>query len=456
MRPTVFDRIDAVAETLSSAPPPPADHTGLPPGPRWPSIVQSVGVLTFRHRFIPAMQRRYGSTFTLKLIPGDRAMVFFHEPEAIKQIFAGDPDVFHAGKGNAILGPLMGEHSLLLQDGAEHKRARRMLMPAFGATAITGYREMVHEIARGHIATWPTATPFASLDAMNEITLDVILKVVFGVTDEDHLEEFRPLVRSIIEMNPLVLITFRFPLAHRVLPALKKMVSSQALLDAAIYDQIARRRAAGDDGGRDVLSQLLRVQDEDGSTLSDTELRDQLVTLLMAGHETTATALAWTLHEIGSDPQVAANASAAAAAGDDAYLEALMKEAMRLHPVIAMVARMLVKPAVIGGVSLPAGAYVGGSILLAHADEMSHPGAATYRPERFLEGEVHPNTWIPFGGGVRRCIGAAFSMMEGVAVLNEIFAAHDLAVPTGAVETAVVRNITSVPKHGAMVTITRR
>ena len=196
--------------------------------------------------------------------------------------------------------------------------------------------------------------------------------------------------------------------------------------------------------------------DEDPSDngLTDEELRDQLVTLLLAGHETTATALAWTLHELGQDRAQEQKARDAALRGDDDHLEAVLKEAMRLHPVIPMVVRHLMAPATIGGIDLPAGANVAASIILAHASEASHPDHAAFRPERFLEGEVAANTWIPFGGGVRRCIGAGFAMMEGVAVLREVFAAYD--VTAVGEDEPKVRNITSVPRNGARVRVTAR
>lgn len=450
---TVYDRVAAVSEMLRTVPTAPADSAALPAGPRWPALVQSIGLLAFRERLVPYLDRRYGSPFTMKLLPRRRSMVFFHDPEAIRDIFTGDPEVFHAGKGNAILGPLMGEHSLLLVDSAQHKRARRMLMPAFSHSAIDGYRAMVHEIAREHIRSWPVGTPFSALEAMNEITLDIILKVVFGVTEDEHLDQLRPLVRDIIQINPVILLGYSMESIHKLKPWRDAAVK-QDRLDEAIYAQIDRRRAAADDDGVDVLAQLLRVQDEDGSTLTDVELRDQLVTLLMAGHETTATALAWTLQEVGGDPSLVARATKAADSGEDDYLEATMKEAMRVHPVIAFIARLLMQPATIAGRELPAGTYVAGSIILAHQREASYPSAATFRPERFLEGEVHPNTWIPFGGGVRRCIGAGFSMMEGVAVLREILASY--SVSTVRPERTVVRNITAVPKYGAQIVVTRR
>jgi cytochrome P450 len=346
---------------------PPVDASALPPGPRWPVLLQTAGLLRFRHRFHPYMRKKYGDIFTVRIAPGGRPLVFFTRPEHAKEIFAGDPEVFHAGKANGILGPIMGEHSLLLQDSSQHKRARKLLMPAFNGHALREYQDLVTEVARAEIATWRDGEEFRSLDRMNRLTLEVILRVVFGVTDE--------------------------------------------------------------------------------------ELRDQLVTLLLAGHETTATALAWTLHELGKDPEQERRAREAATTGDDDHLEAVLKESMRLHPVIPMVVRHLMRPATIGGIDLPAGTNVGPSILITHAREENYPEPEAFRPERFLSGEVAANTWIPFGGGVRRCIGAGFSLMEGVAVLREVLLARDVTLPPHGKDRPKVRNITSVPQRGARIVV---
>jgi cytochrome P450 len=428
----------------------------LPPGPRMPGLLQSIGLLRFRHHFIPALHRRYGEVFSIRILPEGRHLVVFHRPEHVKEIFAGDPEVFHAGKGNAILGPVMGEHSLLLVDSTQHKRARKLLMPAFNAHALRGYEDMVTRLTKAEVGGWVEDQPFESLERMNALTLEVILQVVFGVTDERRLGQLRPLVNRTVNIPPLVFLGWGFPRLQKYGPW-RRTIENQVELDRVIFAEIAERRAASDLADRpDVLSRLLRVRDESGEGLTDEELRDQLVTLLLAGHETTATALAWALHELGKDPVQETRARDAALSGDDAYLEAVLKESMRLHPVIPMVVRHLMAPATIGGVDLPAGANVAASIILAHESETSHPDHTRFRPERFLDGEVAINTWIPFGGGVRRCIGAGFSLMEGVVVLREVLATHEVSVPHGAREVPKVRNITSVPRHGARIMVAPR
>jgi cytochrome P450 len=429
------------------------DRRDLPAGPRWPSLLQSIAIVRFRHRFQPAMHRRYGDVFTVRVMPAGSALVIFTRPDHIKEIFAGDPEVFHAGKGNAILGPIMGEHSLLLQDSTEHKRARKLLMPAFNGAALRGYQEVVSRLAREEVARWTPEMPFRSLERMNALTLEVILRVVFGVTDEGRLAALRPLVNKTVDVSPAVLLGWGYPFLQRFGPW-KATVANQRSLDEVMYAEIGARRAASDLSERtDVLSRLLTVHEDGEAPLRDEELRDQLVTLLLAGHETTATALSWTLYELGRDRTLLDRARAAARSGDDHYLEAVLKESMRLHPVIPMVVRHLMAPATIGGIDLPRGANVAASILISHAREDNHHDPASFVPERFLEGEVAANTWIPFGGGVRRCIGAGFSLMEGVAVLREVLGRYEVTVPPDASDTPKVRNITSVPKHGARIVV---
>ncbi|HEX5090940.1 MAG TPA: cytochrome P450 [Nocardioides sp.] len=434
---------------------PQVDTSGLPDGPDWPPFLQTVALLRFRHWFHPHLHRTYGDIYTVKLLPKGRPLVFFTRPEHAKEIFAGDPDVFHAGKGNAILGPVMGEHSLLLQDGDEHKRARKLLMPAFNGHALRTYQEMVTAIARDEVTHWPGGRTIRSHDRMNVLTLEVILRVVFGVTDERRLAALRPRVSATVNVHPAVLLVWGVPALHRVGPWRRALVN-QIELDELMYAEIRERRTAPDLAERtDVLSRLIREGQDTGDVLSDIELRDQLVTLLLAGHETTATALAWALYELGRDPELMGRTQAAAGdAEGDAWLDAVLKESLRLHPVIPMVVRTLMKPQRIAGIDVPRGATVGPSILIAHSREDNYDDPQRFDPERFLGHNPPANTWIPFGGGVRRCIGAGFAMMEGVAVLREVFRAVDVA--TVGTDEPRVRNITSVPRYGARIRVSHR
>jgi len=436
---------------------PPVDLTGLPPGPRWHPLLQTIGLMRFRHWFHPRMHAAHGDAFTVRLLPGGRPLVFFTRPEHTKEIFAGDPEVFHAGKANAILGPIMGRHSLLLQDSMEHKRARKLLMPAFNGAALREYRTLVTDLARAEVATWRSGSELRSLDRMNALTLEVILRVVFGVTDEARLVALRPRVNATVDVSPVVLLGWGYPRLQKLGPW-KRTVDNQYELDRLMYAEIRERREATDLGERtDVLSRLMLAGIEEGDALDDTELRDQLVTLLLAGHETTATALAWALYELGRDPELLARTQRAAdeeSAEGDVWLDAVLKESLRLHPVIPMVVRTLLEPVTIGDWELPAGTTIGPSIIVSHQRSEAFPDPWTFRPERFLGANPPTNTWIPFGGGARRCIGAGFSLMEGVAVLREVFRAY--AVEAVGDDAPRVRNITSVPRRGARVRVTAR
>jgi cytochrome P450 len=429
-----------------------------PPGPRWPAAVQSA--LFQRHRawLLPTMARRYGDVFALRVPPYADNLVVFNRPEHIKEIFAADPADLHAGEGNQVLGPVMGEHSLLLVDEGEHARARRLLMPAFNGAALHGYRDLVAELAKAEADRWSTNTEVITLDRMNALTLEVIMRVVFGVTDKHTRDQLAPRLHRMVDISPIVLLGWVIPGLCRFGPW-KRFTDNQSEVDTLLYAEIAQRRRATDLADRtDVLSRLLQVgTDTDDAPLTDAELRDQLVTLLLAGHETTAAALAWTLYELARHPELQHEGHIAARDGDDKFLEALLKEGMRLHPVIASTARKLTREQDIGGWRLPAGTVVNTSILLAHQRPDSYPDTWTYRPSRFLNNEVEPNTWLPFGGGVRRCIGAGFSLMEGTAVLREILTRYSIALPVGSEpERGRVRNITNVPRRRARIVVAAR
>src|SRR5262245_6432499 len=407
-------------------------RSAYPPGPRWPAAVQSV--LFQRHRawLLPTMARRYGDVFALRVPPYADNLVVFNRPEHIKEIFAADPADLHAGEGNQVLGPVMGSHSVLLTDEDEHARARRLLMPAFSGASLRGYRGLVTELARAEVDRWSSGAEVVALDRMNALTLEVIMRVVFGVTDQATHDQLAPRLHTMVDISPLVLLGWVVPSLNRYGPW-KRFGDNQTEIDNLLYAEIAERRRAADLEERtDVLSRLLQVGGETGDApLSDAELRDQLVTLLLAGHETTAAALSWTLYELARHRDLQREGHNAARDGDDKLLEALLKESMRLHPVIASTVRKLTREQEIGGWKLPAGTVVNTSILLAHQRSESYPGRWTYRPSRFLDNEVEPNTWLPFGGGVRRCIGAGFSLMEGTAVLREVLSRYSLALRAG-------------------------
>ncbi|MEV7397644.1 cytochrome P450 [Aeromicrobium sp. NPDC092404] len=433
---------------------PRSDGYDIPAGPKGSPARMTWKFLRDRAGTVPAYHREFGDTFSLRILPGPRMLVVFSDPADIKEIFAADPSQFHAGKGNEILKPVMGKHSVLLTDDLEHQRARKLLMPAFTGPSMRGYQPLVEAIAKVEVDSWHDGDTLVTLDRMNAITLDVILQVVFGVTDEERLAVLRPKVNRMVNIDAKMLLAWSYPRLFK-LPPWRGYFKNQQEVDELLYDVIADRRAAHDlDGRDDVLSRLLRVGDEGEEPLTDVEMRDQLVTLLLAGHETTASALSWTLHEIGRDPEIHARALAAADSGDDAYLEACLKEGMRLHPIIDFVARTLQSDQVVAGRRLPRGTTVTPSIMLSHSREESFADSHVFRPERFTAGKLAANTWIPFGGGVRRCIGAAFSLMEGTVVLREVL--QRFAVSADAVAPNKLRNITNVPGDKAPLRLTAR
>ena len=417
----------------------------LPPGPRWPAFAQTLMFMGARKIFAPRWQRKYGDVFSIHVAPAGRAVVL-SRPEHIREVFAGPSDVFHAGEGNAILGPIMGEHSVLLLDEQEHLVARKRVMSAFHGEAIKAWGTVVEQLAEQAVARWPVDTPFAVHPHMNDISLEVILRIVFGVTDEARLAEMRPLLQRLVRIGPVIFLGWLYPGLDDIGPW-KRFNHVKQKTDKLIYREIAERRAASDlDGRKDVLSKLLVAAPEQ----SDEELRDHLVTLLLAGHETTASTLAWACHDLSRLPEVQARVQRAADADDDDYLEAVVKESMRLRPVIGEVARRLNKPARVAGYDLPAGVVVFPSIELVQRDPNLYEAPEQFRPERFLGGNPPPATWIPFGGGIRRCLGAALAMVEAKAVLKVVMRRVDLA-PAGREEWPRARNVTTVPARGARV-----
>jgi cytochrome P450 family 135 len=361
--------------------------TATPPGLRLPVLVQTLLFGQFRAVLLPLLRRRYGDIFTLRLAPANRLVAILSRPEDIKAVFTGSNTMFHAGEGNAILGPIMGEHSVLLVDEEQHRRVRRLLMPAFHGPALRGYQDLVARLATAEVDRWPTGRSFRSHGRMNALTLEIILQVVFGVTDSERLAALRPLVRRIVAIGPLIMLGWFNPRLQGIGPW-RRYAAVQRELDRQLYAVIAERRTAGDLADRDdVLSRLLRTTDDEDDRLTDAELRDQLITLLLAGHETTATALAWTMHELARRPEQLRAAQRAADQHDDEYLTAVAKETLRLRPVIYEVARRLTEPVEVGGYRLPAGAVVAPAIGLVQTDPRNHPDPDEFRPDRFLHGQ---------------------------------------------------------------------
>ena len=428
----------------------------LPPGPRAPGLLQGFRYARDPLAFYGRLRNRYGDIYTISF-PYFGRMVYVADPELVKQVFIGDPSIFHAGEANAtVLEPALGPSSVLTLDEAEHMRQRKLLLPPFHGERIRRYGELIRKITERDMETWPIGTPFAVRPHTQRITLAVILRAVFGVRDEARFNRASKLIDEFSRRANLVT---QMPFLQRDLGRFSpegRFRRARAALDEFIYEEIAARRAESDDAERDdVLTLLLRAEHEDGSPMSDRELRDELVTVLGAGHETTATALAWALERLLRAPRVMARLRESLETGEDEYLDALIKETLRARPVIVDCARKLTAPVQIGGYELPTGIIVMPAIAgIQYRDDL-YPNPHEFRPERFLEGQVDNYTWIPFGGGVRRCIGAAFAQYEMRVILREIFERAELSAPDPRPEKVKMRNITLAPGKGCEVRLER-
>jgi len=428
----------------------------LPPGPRTPGIVQLAAYARDPLGFLATLQRRHGDIFSVRF-PYFGRIVYVARPDLVKALFTGDPAVFHAGEANAsVLEPALGPNSVLTLDDAPHMRQRKLLLPPFHGERVRRYGELILEVTRGEMASWPVGEPFAMRPHTQRITLAVIMRAVFGVHDEERLARFGGLIDEFARRVGLVA---SIPPLRRSLGSLSpwaRFVRSREALDAFIYEEISLRRAEpGHEDRDDVLSLLLGARDEDGEAMSDEELRDELVTVLGAGHETTATGLAWAVERLTRNPGVLAKLRESLAAGEEDYLDATVKETLRSRPVIVDVGRKLTAPATIGGYEMGAGTFVLAAISALHYREDTFPAPAEFRPERFLEGRTDNYAWIPFGGGVRRCIGAAFAEYEMRTILREFVERADLEATDPRPEKVKIRNITMVPGHGARVVLRR-
>jgi cytochrome P450 len=432
---------------------------GLPPGPKGPGIVQGVRYARDPHGFLDSLRRRYGDVFTISF-PIVGRIVYVADPALVKEVFTGSPEQMHAGEANAtVLEPALGPNSVLTLDEAPHMRQRKLLLPPFHGEQIRRYGELIREITTRDMESWPVGEPFALRSHTQRITLAVILRAVFGVEDEARFERALRLIDTFSKRVDLVT---HLPFLQHDLGRWSpwgRFLRAREDLDAFIYEEIALRRSersGEEDGAGDVLSLLLGARDEDGEPMSDEELRDELVTVVAAGHETTATALAWAMERLLRNPRVLERLRESIAAGEDDYLEATIKETLRARPVIVDVARKLTRPLRIDGYELPAGSFLFPAVAALHYREDIYPDPHEFRPERFLEGPKPDNyAWIPFGGGVRRCIGASFAEYEAKIILRAFLERAELSAPEPKPERAKIRNITVVPAKGCRVSLDR-
>jgi cytochrome P450 len=440
----------APAETTpGQAPEPPEPR--LPPGPPLPRLVQTLGFVLAGRRWLEACQRRYGGAVFMQTV-FDHGFVMVFDPALVKAIFQAPHEQVNAGEANALLGPLLGERSVLVLDGAEHLHHRRLMLPAFHGPRMALYEQIVREATDAEIDGWPVDEPFALHPSMQSLTLAVIVRAVFGY--EPGPEELALRERLSEMIAPVT--RSRGLLSLLVLPRLgldrsrQRFLEARAAVDELLYAEIDQRRADPELAERDdVFSALLLAEDEHGAQLTPSEVRDQLVTLLVAGHETTATGLAWTFELLLRNPAVLARAREREAA----YLDAVVKEALRLRPVIPGVGRVVRgAPLRLGEWLIPVGVEVNPSIRTIHRLAEFYPQPDRFWPERYLEaGAPDTYTWLPFGGGTRRCLGASFAQMEMRVAVDRILERTTLSAATRRPEREVFRAITLAPKRGVKV-----
>jgi cytochrome P450 len=432
----------------------------LPSGPRAPAGLQTARLIARPLPFLEACRRRYGSTFTARILRVG-PMVFVSDPASLKALFGADRHNTIAPGRQVVLAPVLGERSLLLLEGEEHLRRRKLMLPPFHGERMRAYESVMAEAAEREVASWPVGRRFALQESMQAITLEVILRAVFGVEDDERRRRLR---RSLVG----ILATTRSPLAIgmtvgrlRRLPAYRRTGEMLAQADEILYAEIAERRRDPSLASRDdILSLLVGARFEDGSAMSDAELRDQLMTLLMAGHETTATGLAWAFDLLFRSPRVVERLRDELATGDHDYLDAVVEETLRIRPVVPFVGRELRVPAELDGYELPEGTVVMPAIYLVHTRPDLYPDPQAFRPERFLDEGPGPRpdtySWIPFGGGTRRCLGASFAQLEMRAVLRTVLERTELRPGTGTAEPIVRRNVTLSPRHGTPAVLVAR
>ncbi len=426
----------------------------LPPGPRAPAVVNSARLMARPIESLLGWHDRYGDVVTVPLLIFGTG-VYVADAVAIREMFTGDQSDLHAGEANAPLAAILGERSVLVLDGAEHLRQRRLLLPPLKGSAVHNSRAVIREVAEAEVGRWRVGHRFAIRERMRALTFEVIARIVFGVSEQARVERLHHSLTALLDATALLMLP---EFLRRDLGRLSPWGRLQGLLaraDALVYEEISLRRRQPDLADRgDVLSLLLAARDEDGRPMTDEELRDELMTMLLAGHETTATSLAFTFDLLLHNPGVIGRLSDEL--DDGAFLEAVVRESLRLRPVIDAAERTLQAPRRIAGHELPAGIRVYPNIVAVHYREDLYPEATTFRPERFLDGRTSTYTWLPFGGGIRRCIGAALAEVEIAEVVRVVLSRVKLRKVGSGLDRVVMRGITLVPRHGVQVEVTSR
>ncbi len=435
----------------------------LPPGP---GLIRTLGFVRDPYRFLDDCARQFGEWFTLR-VPGVAPFVFTSDPAAVREVFLGDPEHLHAGKANRPLGAFMGEKSVLFLDGGAHMHDRRMLLPAFQGERMAGYGNAMRSIARAEIECWTPGSPIRIHGAMRTITFEVIMRVVFGFDRGPDSARLRDVIGRLFALYTSRIGSLFAVSAARIdlgrwSPWGRALRLSREL-EALLYAEFERRRREMGSGRDDILTLMLRARDEAGQPLSNVVLRDQMLTLLLAGHETTAASLAWAVDRLLEHPESMAKAREEAdAAGEDPdpgalrYLDAVVNETMRLRPAVPNVARELQAPMRIAGKELPRGVAIAPCIYLVHRRPDLWPEPEKFDPARFLDSRPSPYAFLPFGGGVWRCLGAAFATYQMKLVLAEILRAVELVPHPGYSARPIRSSIAIAPSEGMPAMIVRR
>jgi cytochrome P450 family 135 len=420
--------------------------SALPPGPSEPPVVQTLRWLLRPISLLESCRRRYGDAFGVTFLGFQTPMFMLSDPEAIRALYTVPGHTLPPGRTIA-LQPIMGSRSLLLLEGREHLARRRLMLPPFHGARMRAYEQTVREVVAREVERWPSGEPFALHPRMQAVTLEVILRAVFGVRDDAHRERLAERLRRLLAGTASAGLQFGVLLSRRFggPDPLARMQELRREIDAMLTEEIAARRA---DPREDILSLLTEAHFEDGEPMDDAEIRDQLMTLLLAGHETTATGLAWTFDLLLRNPDVLARLGSGE---DEAYLRAVVSESLRLRPVVPLAGRRLSEDLRVNGYLLPAGSDVTPAIWLTHTRPDRYPEPYAFRPERFLGDAPATYAWIPFGGGVRRCLGAAFAEMEMRVALGEIVRRRALRPASDEAERVARRNVTFSPRGGTMV-----
>ncbi len=433
--------------------------TSLPPGPSASPAVQTAHWLLRPIAFLESCRRRFGGTFSVRFLGFRTPLVMVSDPDTVRALYSEREHGLPVGRTFA-LRPIMGPRSVLLLEGSEHLERRKVMLPSFHGERMRAYEASVAEIAAREIDSWPLERAFPLHPRMQAVTLEVILGAVFGVTDPSRRELLGRLLPRLLDSTSSANLQFRILLARRVNrpgPLIRLHELTHEIDDVLLSEIAERRRDPGAADRDDILSLLTLARFEDGAGMDDHEIRDQLVTLLLAGHETTATGLAWTLDLLLRNPLVLRRllAELDADAGDG-YLRAVIQESLRLRPVVPLAGRHLASELRVDGLTLPAGTDVTPAIWLLHTRPDLYRDPLAFRPERFLEQPPTTYGWVPFGGGVRRCLGAAFAEMEMRIVLSSMLRSRVLRAASPNAERPTRRNVTLSPRYGTRVIASQR